>query len=577
MGVIDLRTIYLNFILTDFISLIFIVLLWYQNRKRYDGLHLLVFDFLFQLVCISLVFVRGLIPDFVSIVISNLLGMIAAWFGLLGLERFVGRKSNQLHNVLFLLLFLIVQIYFSSFDQNLTYRNLNIATGYLFFGVQSAWLLLYRTSRKLRPFTLNTGIVFVYLSFVNLVRIVFFFLSETGNEQNYFHASSFESMIAVFYQVTLLLLCFFVVLMINKRLVSDITQEEQKLSIAYHAVPYAIIITRKEDGCIIDVNEGFQQISKYSRDEVIGKNSRELHLWSHNDERDLLVTELQKNGVVKDLEFDFRIKSGDMVVGNLSCINISVDDQDCMLSVITDITEQKRVESEIKKSRDILKKLVVNLQTEHEIEKINLASQIDNTLNQSLAALRINIGTLKKGLKSMGNVVSDELLLLVDGTYNQAGNAIERSLGLMNNMRNEVLHLLGFVEAVTYSVEEIEKKSNVSCRFYCALQKVELDQNKSTVLFNVFQEVLKTILQANQARKLEIVLERKEDVLSLVIIEDGNSFEDYFGRNNDNSPLHVLKEKAALFNGVLDIKKEEINTVISIEMNEKNSMVGWAG
>lgn len=572
MDAVDLRTIYLNFILTDFISLIFIVLLWYQNRKRYEGLHLLVFDFLFQLVCISLIFVRGLIPDFISIVFSNLLGMAAAWFGLLGFERFVGRKSNQLHNVLFLLLFLIIQIYFSSFDQNLSFRNLNIATGYLFFGAQSAWLLLYRTPQKLRPFTFNTGIVFLYLSIVNLVRIVFFFLSESGSEQNYFHAGGFESLIAVLYQVTLLLLCFFVVLMINKRLVSDITQEEQKLSIAYHAVPYAILITRKEDGCILDVNEGFQQISKYSRSEVIGKSSRDLQLWSQYDERDFLMTELQKSNKVKNLEFYFRIKTGEMVVGNLSCINITVDNQDCLLSVINDVTEQKRAEREISKSRDILKKLVVNLQTEHEIEKINLASQIDNSLNQSLAALRINIGTLKKGLRSDGNVVSDKLMNLVDNTYSQAGTTIGRSLSLMNNMRNEVLHLLGFVEAVTCSVEEIEKKSAVSCRFHCRLNKTELDQNKSTVLFNIFQEVVNHILQTNRARKLEIILDRKDELLLLTITEDGNSYEDYFKSDNDNSPLHVMKEKAALFNGILDVRQEELFTIISIEMKEKNNV-----
>jgi len=573
MGGIDLRTIYLNFILTDFISLIFIVLLWYQNRKRYSGLHLLAFDFLLQLICITLIFLRGVIPDFISIVAANFGGIVAAWLGLVGFEKFVDRKSNYWLNGFVVLAFLLIQLYFTFFDPELLFRSLNIAAGYLFFGMQSAWLLLYRTPRKLRSFTINTGVLFVCFSLINLTRIVFLLVSAARNEQNYFHSGGFELVIAVLYQVTLILLCFFVVLMINKRLVSDITQEEQKLSIAYHAVPYAIIITRKEDGCILDVNDGFQQISKYSGADVIGRTSRELKLWSHDDERDFLVAELQKSNVVKDLELYFRIKTGELLLGHVSCINITVDNQDCMLSVINDVTEQKRAEREVKKSRDILKRLVVNLQTEHEHEKINLASQIDNSLNQSLAALRINIGTLKKGLRSDGNVVSDRLMDLVDNTYSQAGKTIERSLTLMNNMRNEVLHLLGFVEAVAYSVEEIEKKSNVSCKLYCTLNKTELDQNKSTVLFNIFQDLVNHILKSNRAQKLEIILERRDDLLLLTITEDGNSFEDYFGSDNDNSPLHVMKEKAALFNGILDVKRKEFSTVILIEMKEKNSVV----
>lgn len=569
MITIDLRTVYLNFILTSFVSLIFVVLLWYQNRKRYVGLHLLVVDFLLQLICITLIFFRGMIPDFMSIVFSNLLGMMAAWAGLTGLEKFVGRKSNYLFNVLFVLFFLSVQIYFTHFDSNLSFRNLNISVGYLFFGAQSAWLLLYRTPKKLRSFTLYTGLAFVFFCAVNFTRVLVFIALDGVAEQDYFRLGGFESIIPLSYQIVLLLLSFFIVLMINKRLINDITVEEQKLSIAYHEVPYAILITNKDDGRIIDVNQGFELISGYFRTEVIGKSSIELELWRQNFERDLLMAELGKNDVVKDMEFLFRKKSGEFVVGQVSCINVTVDDQDCVLSVINDITEKKRAEKELEKSRDILKNLLVNLHTEHEKEKVNIAAQIDLSLNQSLAALRMNIGMIKEGLRVEGNVVPDKLMALVDSSYNQVGTTIERTLGLMHSMRNEVLYLLGFVEAVNYSVEEIVKNSNVICNFQCVPDKIDLNQNKSTLLFNVFQEIINLILRKNQVRNIEIVLDKRDDILVLVIVEDGNSFADYYNDNNAVSSLYVLKEKLALFSAVLSIVREEdMVTTISIEMSE---------
>ena len=569
MMTIDIRTVYLNFILTSFVSLVFVLLLWYQNRKRYVGLHLLVVDFLLQLICIALIFFRGAIPDFMSIVLSNMLGMAAAWAGLVGLERFVGRKSSYLINAIFILLFTFVQIYYTHFESSLSLRNLNVSFGYLFFGAQSAWLLLYRTPQKLRSFTLYTGLAFVFFCMVNFTRVLLFVFLEGISEQDYFSLGGWESIVPLSYQIVLLLLSFFIVLMINKRLINDITVEEQKLSIAYHEVPYAILISNKDDGRIVDVNHGFEVISGYSKAEVIGKSSKELELWRQNFERDLLMVELEKNDVVKDLEFLFRIKTGESVVGQVSCVNVTVDNQDCILSVINDVTEKKRAEKELEKSRDILKNLLVNLHTEHEKEKVNIAAQIDLSMNQSLAALRMNIGMLKDGLRQEGSVVSDKLMTLVDSSYHQIGTTIERTLGLMHSMRNEVLYLLGFEEAVNYSVEEIVKNSNVICNFQCVPDKIDLDQNKSTLLFNVFQEIINQVLRTNQVSNIEITLDRKDDVLVLTIVEDGNSFADYYNDNNAVSPLYVLKEKLALFSAVLSIAREEdLITTISIEMSE---------
>lgn len=89
---LDLRTVYLNFILTEIISFIFIVILWNQNRKRMDGVGYFVLHFLFQLLCVILIYLRGVIPDFVSIVLPNALSLVSILFILIGFERITGKK-----------------------------------------------------------------------------------------------------------------------------------------------------------------------------------------------------------------------------------------------------------------------------------------------------------------------------------------------------------------------------------------------------------------------------------------------------------------------------------------------------
>lgn len=566
MGAIDLRTIFLNFIFTDFITLVFLVMLWFQNRNRYAGLELIALSFLFNFLCIVLIFLRGNIPDIFSIIISNTLGISSSFINLLGLSRFVGYKPKKTYNYIVILVFILVHIYFTYITPNLSFRSLNNAVGYLIFGLQTVWVLFSRTPKKLRQLTRSTGFIFIVFCIINLMRIINFIINGQNFSDDYFHTGNFETMITISYQLTLLIMGFLIILMINKRLISNISQEEQKLLVVYHSVPYAIMITRKIDGDVVDVNEGLLRILGYNRDEVLGKTSFELNIWEKLSDREELIHNLNQYNKLDEQEFRFRKKSGEFIDGQLSCIGVTVDDEDCILSVINDITFRKKAEKEIKNSREVLKKIVLNLQTEQEKEKITVASLIDNQLNQSLAALRMNIGILKKRLSSNGNKVSDDVLNLVDETYQQTGMTIERSLTMMNKMRNEVLYLLGFVDAVIYSIEEIEKKSGVKCILNNKTIKIELEPNKSSTLFLVFQQLLNYILQQNVADTLEITISQTDDSLLLKISENGNIFQ-HIVFPDENATLAELKEKVGLFNGSLIFEKKELSTTdIIIEM-----------
>ncbi len=550
----DLRTIFLNFILTELISFVFIVILWLQNRKRIDGIQFIVWHFLFQLVSICLIYLREFIPDFFSMVVSNGLGMASILFLLTGFRRITGKKQKQsILNILYIAIFVLVHMYFTYIKPVQEYRNMNVAIGYFILGSQCVWLLLFDTQRKYRSLTLNTGIIYLIFTALNLTRIVWY-LAFDETEDSYFKAVGFEVFVAFSYQIIYLIITYFVVLMINQRLVNDITAEEKKLSIAFHAVPYAILITRFKDGQIIDVNAGFEQITQYKKEEVIGKSTKDMKLWADSRERDVLLQELQTNGIATEMEFQFRKKSEEIFTGQISSILVEVEYEECLLLVINDITLRMKAESEIKKSRDILKNLVFNLQSKHEQEKINLAAQIDNQLNQSLTALRLNLGILKKELTSNPAVVSGDLLELADKTYTQIGSTIQHSLSLMGQLRNEVLFLLGLEEAIIYFLEEIELKNGVVCEFNTGNSEIQLSKNTSAIFFNIFQEIINKIIEKKKATRIETTLEINKTNLQLTITENGNSYSANTNNGSFDQPeIQILREKILLLNGILSV------------------------
>jgi len=353
---IDLRTIFFNYILTNIVSLIVMFILWRQSRKRFDGTAFLLIDFVFQVLCLLFIFLRGHIPDFVSIVIANLFAVSGAVLRFIGLEYFTGKKSNQIHNYLLIIAFFAVHVYFTFVEPNLAIRNLNSALAYLIISLQSAWLLLKRVPRNLRSFTSNVGIVFVLFCIVNVFRIIEFFISQHLST-DYFKAGNFETFVIISYQLLFILLTFSLALMINKRLLKDIVTQEEKFSKAFHSVPYAIIITQLTDGRLVEVNDGFEKITNFSAKEVIGKTTIDLEIWDNDSDRKFVVDTLLNREKVKEMEFQFRRKSGEKLTGLMSSEIITINNERCLLSVIIDITDRTQSEKAVKESEMRLREL----------------------------------------------------------------------------------------------------------------------------------------------------------------------------------------------------------------------------
>jgi len=357
---IDFRTIFFNYLLTNIVSLIVMFILWRQSRNRFDGTFYLLIDFLLQVFCILFIFLRGHIPDFVSIDVANLFAVSGAVLGFIGLEYFIGKHSNQIHNYLLIAVFFSIHTWFAFVEPDLEIRNLNVAVAALVICSQCAWLLLKRVPRNLRRFTLNVGIVFVLFCSINVIRIIEFFITK-NTATDYFKAGDFETFVIISYQLLFILLTFSLALMINKRLLNQIVTQEEKFSKAFHSVPYAIIITRLSDGRFLEVNDGFELITNFSAAEVIGKTTLELNLWVSDEDRELLVNALVEKEKANEFEFDFHKKTGELFTGLISSELITINNEKCILSVINDITEHKQAEERIVESEAKFRELFIQM------------------------------------------------------------------------------------------------------------------------------------------------------------------------------------------------------------------------
>ena len=348
MILLDMRTIVFSNVVTDIVCMLVILLLWHQSRKRFAGMGFWVFDFAFQTAALFLIILRGNIPDWMSIVLANTLVIVGALLGYIGLGRFVGKKISQVHNYVLLAAFACVHTYFAFVQPNLAARNLNLSVGLLIICFQCMWLLVHRAEPGMRQLTLGVGIVFWAYCLVSIFRIVEFFIG-THATNDYFQSGAFEPLILISYQMLFILLTYSLALMFNKRLLVEVKTQEEKFSKAFHSSPYAIMLTRLSDGQIIEVNDGFVNIIGYQYAEIMGKTTVGLQLWDKEEDRVVAVNELSKIGKVQGREFQFRKKSGETITGLFSAEIIPINNQDFVLSSISDITERKWAEAEREK------------------------------------------------------------------------------------------------------------------------------------------------------------------------------------------------------------------------------------
>ena len=554
---IDLRTLYTSFVVMLVVLLAVVALIWAQTRKRFDGLFLLVVYMFVQLLGITLIALRGLIPDFASIILANGFVVGGAMLAFVGLEKFTGLRSSYIKHYLLLTVFLLLHIVFTYFLPSQELRNINVALAILIISFQNAYLLLSRVPKSMRKMTAPMGYVFVFLVFVGFFRLTKFFFAGFSDSE-YFHSGQFEVYVAFMFQIAYFLLIFFLVMMINRRLLDEIGAQEEKFSKAFKHSPYGIIISSLNEGRIIEINDGYERMTGYKAADVLGRTTKQKNLWLNDADRDELVEELSKNGRVLNRIIQIRKANGELMTGEFSSEIIYINNEKCVLSALNDITEKKKAEYELHKSQQMMRRFASHLQTVGEEEKIMLATQIDNELNQTLVALKMDIGNLKQKLKNAeANSITEELLQKLDDVYKVVGNSLGFSLKLMSNLRNEVLYMMGFVDALKLYVSDFCKNyPAIKCHVKIGVLAAQPDQKQSTMLYRIFESAMSNVVMHSKATEVRISLRMISNGLELEIADNGVGFLYNELMEHTSHGLMLMRERTSLLDGKMFIASE---------------------
>lgn len=216
---------------------------------------------------------------------------------------------------------------------------------------------------------------------------------------------------------------------VRVRTENALRSSEERFLKAFRASPDAIVITSSPSGRIVEVNERWQSMFGYTRDEVIGRLMRELDIGADEHDEIRLRGVMAAAGSIRETEVDIRNRTGETLRAVLAREHVDVGGESCDITMLRDVTERRRAEQMIAAQRRQLAHLgrVAVLG--------ELSGAIAHELNQPLTAILANA---RAAQRLMGRPTTDpkeiaEILNDIATDDLRAGAVIRRMRDLIRN------------------------------------------------------------------------------------------------------------------------------------------------
>jgi PAS domain S-box-containing protein len=130
----------------------------------------------------------------------------------------------------------------------------------------------------------------------------------------------------------------------RKRAEEALGRSERLFSKVFHDSPDIVTLTTVAEGRYVDVNEAFLKLSGRRREEVVGRTVFDLGIWIDQSLRGRILEKLRSDGDAREIVSFKLSKSGEARDYSVSGEIFQFEDEELLLTVCHDVTEQRRKE-----------------------------------------------------------------------------------------------------------------------------------------------------------------------------------------------------------------------------------------
>jgi PAS domain S-box-containing protein len=223
---------------------------------------------------------------------------------------------------------------------------------------------------------------------------------------------------------------------------------------------------------------------------------------------------------------------------------------------------------ELENSREQLRGLSSHLQNIREEERKHVAREIHDELGHLLTALKLDMEGLINGNNHPEENFKEKVLPLID----IIDAAIDSVKTIATDLRPAILDNFGLLPAMEWQIQQFRIRTKMECETEFDLQGYEFNNEDSTAIFRIFQEILTNISRHAKATKIWVAFKKEKETFQLIVKDNGSGFE-----VNKVSKIHSfgllgMSERALSMGGQLTIESlKDIGTTVKLTIKGKNS------
>jgi PAS domain S-box-containing protein len=336
----------------------------------------------------------------------------------------------------------------------------------------------------------------------------------------------------------------------RKHAETALRESEERLTLAFAGAQEGVWDWNLETGAVVYSTQ-WKQMLGYSEEEI----EPHVSAWErlvHPDDRQRANDandKVARGGRTYEGEFRLRHKAGHYVHVLSRGLPVRREPGGPVIRIVGthfDLTERKQADAERART-EMLARLVFA----QEDERRRIAREMHDQFGEQLTALARGIGRLKE--------LSGDHLDLQEGieALEAVAQQIDRDVDhLVWKLRPTALDDLGLRAALASYVNDWSKRVRISAELHTSgLLDDRLASETETALYRIAQEALTNVAKHSNARKVDVILERRADHVLLIVEDDGVGFDfDDAGARGDGFGLLGMQERAALVGANLQIE-----------------------
>ena len=301
------------------------------------------------------------------------------------------------------------------------------------------------------------------------------------------------------------------------------------------------------DGKYVSVNRAAEELSGYSREEILGRHFTDFVAHEHIGQAcGCLVSKLERGGETT-YEVDVFAKDGRRVPVEVSSRVIYEN------GAIVGVQGTARDISERKQAQDTLRMFSRQLIEAQEDERRRIARDLHDQIGQALTAVKMNLYTVQRFCNEpeAAHCLKDNI------------DAVDDALGLVRDLsvdlRPPLLDDLGLATALCWYIDRYEKRVGVTTEVVIQLpnQNERFSLELETAFFRVAQEALTNVARHAHATHVLMELTRTTTGLDMIVRDDGVGFDPAALRKRDRRAATLglvgMQERAHAAGGVVEI------------------------